>query len=1101
MNSEVPNIKLQILPKGRTIVKLKFTTDGRKSISLTSTQTGLSSDIEVQSTHILYNLTFSSTPAAHPTNQLSNISLSPHLTTNATYQWIFNASNVTTREPWTMYSCPKPGMNTLTLLGSNCMSVSYAVCEILCQDTVDNLEFAPQTLETVAENDQTKICFLLRNGSHVNITIDPGDGSGEKNLNNAKVPGATLVACLNKTYTTKGVYQINITACNLINCKTLVGNITVQSKIANLTLTSPKCTATNKTVNLTSTISDGCDVRYSWSTDGVKKTTDVGWFEHIYNSAGVHNASLIAYNNVSTALISCEGVLIQDIIEGVKVGPVNDSGIPQLAIIPYEVQGGSTIQASICFGDGRCKARNGTFSAEGSRVFRSSFSHNYTKEGDYIANLTFCNCVGCNSTTIEVHIEVPVRGPKMSLNRKTKPTIHMAPCTSALYVLTNETVYMIADIYNGTNVRASWTYGDGSKATEYKEGEFHDVGAHANHSYSKAGKYTITVTLENQNGKDTVSCDIVVQDPVHSLKMTSNSPQGFPSGRLAITVETIDPRPSDPIHCFMHYGDGKSTGRLPMSSGTPQSIVFPHNYPHKGLFNAIVNCSNAVSSATILAVQEIQDVIYFPHVRSIGLATNPKRSWVNGQGYKGPFASGIYFPLEKDIMVESTSKNGTNRTCTYCFACGSSEQVIQNTSCGNITHKFKTAGLKNIKLTISNNVSSKTTEMNVTVDHVILCNKIVVPEPQKKGNPHILKALPTNLGPNWCCLFKYQDNTNGDFFGPASGAKCTNPTVEGVSVFTEKKMDHKTSTLVGNHTFPRVGEFKNTMYCWNRVSECVEPFVTVVVEKPCKQPVVGFATLTSNMSNVPEFVKSEENIIKTANKIDCEASKVTNFTWKCYEVDTKTNAEIEFKLDSGIAKEWDKADLTLNKRALNHGMYKCCFTLNMTEMIGVVGTACGYLKIIQSKLVPKLVGGSYRVFGYNQSKILDGTQSNDPDTAPETIEKDTNIKCYFFCKSDNDTYTFPDCLKLDENLPKVPPKRVIPTGNNTNNITYLGGCFGDGPGRLNTTTCSMALFTGDMQENTTYDLQMCMLHKDGRKAGTQQKWKIKEGDPPSMLIS
>lgn len=109
------------------------------------------------------------------------------------------------------------------MFGSNCMSLSYAICEILCQEEIDGLEFAKNGLETTAENKGASINWLLRNGSHVNITVDCGDGSALKYLVNSKVAGAVLVASVNKTYTTKGVYTVNVTACNLIGCNHLLG--------------------------------------------------------------------------------------------------------------------------------------------------------------------------------------------------------------------------------------------------------------------------------------------------------------------------------------------------------------------------------------------------------------------------------------------------------------------------------------------------------------------------------------------------------------------------------------------------------------------------------------------------------------------------------------------------------------------------------------------------------------------------------------------------------------------------------------------------------------------------------------------------------------
>jgi len=1090
---------MRILTQGLKQLSLKLTSEGVKSFKVTSTKNGMSSSGQVYLQHILSNLSFSGTPEAHAVGKSSNVSLISHLNTNGTYQWLFNDTNYTTTVPWVMYTCPKPGKWSTTMFGSNCMSLSYAICEIFCQEEINGLEFAKNGLVTTAEKEQTKINFLLRNGSHVNITIDSGDGSGLKYLTDSKVSGAILVASMNKTYASKGVYTVNITACNLLGCKSTVGNITIQSKIANLTFYSPPCSATNSSINFTASMAAGCDPLYSWTVENqTYKTGSQAWFSYTYKKAGLHTMTLVAYNNVSTALTSCKEIVVKDTIEGVQVGPVADSGIPQIANIPYKVGGGSDVKVSICYGDSVCESPSSNFSAEGTVIYSGSFSHNYTKGGDYVANLTFCNCVGCNSTTVNVHVEIPVAGPKMSIGRKTAPTINVAACSAPMYVLVNEKVFMVADVSNGTNVKVTWEFGDGFNATDYHDGEFHESGAHANHSYSSSGNYTITVKLVNQNGQKDFKCHIVAQDPILALEMSSNSPQGIPDGSLSISTKTSGTRPSDPIHCVMQFGDGNSSGSLPMSYDTPQTVVNTNKYPSAAFYNATINCSNAVSWAAKSITVELQDKIYGSQVETFGIAPQAKHDIVVGEGYNGPGERGNIYPLEHEIRFFTQTSNGTNKTCIHCFSCGTAEQVIKNTTCGNVTHKFTTPGNKTTTITIKNDVSSQVVSIVVNVEESIVCTPITDPGPQARTLPHIFKPAPAKVGPNWCCLFKYGDKTKADYYVPTtSKCKADLISLDGIATSINPKKTFEGSTFDVNHTFPAVGEYLNSMYCWNRVSQCTTDIKAVVVNKPCKQPIVTIPDLNPNITTPTESKKSELKTIRTKNVVDCEASLNRSFVWVFSLIDNKTKTETKANL-SGV--DTNEEFITLPQRKLNVGLYKVCFTLNLTEMIGVAGTTCSYLKIIQSPLKVELKGGSLIAVGFNKSMTLNGIQSQDVDTEL-TVEKDKDLTCYFFCKAEGENYTFPASFNQN-NVPAVPAVRPIPV-NNTQNMTYLGGCYGDGPGRLKSDLlkCSVDLFTGRMLENTTYIMRMYMLHKDGRFGHTEQKWQVKQGDPPSMSIA
>jgi hypothetical protein len=249
-----------------------------------------------------------------------------------------------------------------------------------------------------------------------------------------------------------------------------------------------------------------------------------------------------------------------------------------------------------------------------------------------------------------------------------------------------------------------------------------------------------------------------------------------------------------------------------------------------------------------------------------------------------------------------------------------------------------------------------------------------------------------------------------------------------------------------------------------------------------------------NSSSATEHMRSAEFDIRSKNKVDCQSLKRT-FKW---EVFNKTSPDTPLNL-TGRANT-SKEFLTVFTRTLAVGLYKVCFTLNMTEVIGVFGTACCYFRIIPSPLIAEIVGGTQIAVGFNKTKILDAADSCDPDTGFKASNTDSKLKCYSFCKRKGDNYTLP--TSIDPNsLPPVPKTRILPE-HDSQNMTDLGGCFGDGPGRINNNaSCAFSVFTGKMLENTTYDFRLCVVHEDRRVKCRDQRWNVKKGDPPSMAIT
>ncbi|AKB83211.1 cell surface protein [Methanosarcina barkeri 3] len=109
-------------------------------------------------------------------------------------------------------------------------------------------------------------------------------------------------------------------------------------------------------------------------------------------------------------------------------------------------------------------------------------THKYTKAGKYTVSLTVKNAAGSNTVTKSSYINVaaPVKAPAASFTAS--PTSGKRPLK-----------VQFTDKSTNSPTSWKWSFGDGTYSTSKNPG----------HTYSKSGKYTISLTVKNSNGSAT----------------------------------------------------------------------------------------------------------------------------------------------------------------------------------------------------------------------------------------------------------------------------------------------------------------------------------------------------------------------------------------------------------------------------------------------------------------------------------------------------------------------------------------------------------------------------------------------------------------------
>ena len=129
-----------------------------------------------------------------------------------------------------------------------------------------------------------------------------------------------------------------------------------------------------------------------------------------------------------------------------------------------------------------------------------------------------------------------------------------------------------------------------------------------------------------------------------------------------------------------------------------------------------------------------------------------------------------------------------------------------------------------------------------------------------------------------------------------------------------------------------------------------------------------------NASTARELKRSESYLIKTEIEVDCEASKTTAFLWKVYKI-SQDPVTYQPQSHSPVYIPYkDQSFLHLPATYLQFGFYKLHFTVMMEGVVGISGSAEGYIHVMptQGALQAVIEGGPRKryKFGTTVSSVL-----------------------------------------------------------------------------------------------------------------------------------
>jgi PKD repeat protein len=302
--------------------------------------------------------------------------------------------------------------------------------------------------------------------------------------------------------------------------------------------------------------STGTPTSWSWSFgDGNTSTSQSP--AYTYSKAGSYTVSLTVKNAAGTNTKTINNYItvktpVQKPVAAFSASPT--SGNAPLKVQFTDKSTGTPTSWNWSFGDGKTStAKNPAYT--------------YSKAGSYTVSLTVKNAAGTNTKTINnyVTVKTPVQKPVAAFSAS--PTSGNAPLK-----------VQFTDKSTGTPTSWSWSFGDGKTSTSQNPA----------YTYSKAGSYTVSLTVKNAAGTNTKTINnyVTVKTPVQKpVAAFSASPT---SGKAPLKVQFTDKSTGTPTSWNWSFGDGKtSTAKNPA-----------YTYSKVGTYTVSLTVKNAAGSNT-----------------------------------------------------------------------------------------------------------------------------------------------------------------------------------------------------------------------------------------------------------------------------------------------------------------------------------------------------------------------------------------------------------------------------------------------------------------------------------------------------------------------
>ncbi|RXA21360.1 PKD domain-containing protein [Methanosarcina sp. MSH10X1] len=474
--------------------------------------------------------------------------------TPTSWSWSFgDGTNSTQRNPVHTYSTA--GNYTVTLTATNAQGTGTVTKAEYIKVGATSLPVANFWGSPVSGNAPLNVTFKDNStGSPAAWNWSFGDGT------------YSTVQSPKHTYSAAGNYTVKLTVSNIAgsNTKTKASYIKVQGTASQTPVAAFTASPTSGNIPLSVSFTDtstGTPTSWSWSFGDGTYSTDRNP-AHTYSTQGNYTVALTVSNAAGSNTVTKTG--------HISVGTTLSKPVVSF----WGSQTSGTAPLTITFTDASTNtptAWNWNF-GDGTYSTLQKPKHTYLTAGNYTVTLNASNAAGTGTKTRANYIKVTGTSPQIPTAAfSASPTSGNTPLSVTF-----------TDSSTGSPIVWSWNFGDGTTSATQNPV----------HTYSTAGNYTVTLTVTNTAGNNTVTKSNYIKATANSTTNATIPVVSFwgsrTSGTAPLTITFTDASTNTPTAWNWSFGDGTySTLQKPK-----------HTYLKAGTYSVTLKASNAAGTGT-----------------------------------------------------------------------------------------------------------------------------------------------------------------------------------------------------------------------------------------------------------------------------------------------------------------------------------------------------------------------------------------------------------------------------------------------------------------------------------------------------------------------
>jgi len=227
----------------------------------------------------------------------------------------------------------------------------------------------------------------------------------------------------------------------------------------------------------------------------------------------------------------------------------------------------------------------------------------------------------------------------------------------------NQNIPVNATVATGTNLKYSWSLGDGNTATSNP----------ITLNYFSVGTYTLMVTATNNISTATTSATVIIKEvAISGLNAVNNSPKiPRPEGTIATTFTATVAAGSNVSYAW-NFGDGR----------TGLGQVASNLYQNAGTYTVLVTATNSINVVTATTIAIITD----NPIQGIGFNNVPNPAYEGTATRLAAYPSPDIAPKATNVTYTWTLPGGvltSTRVFYYTFPLTGSPHIVSVTACNN----------------------------------------------------------------------------------------------------------------------------------------------------------------------------------------------------------------------------------------------------------------------------------------------------------------------------------------------------------------------------------------------------------------------------------